>query len=510
MALSHTRIQNPVIWADFPDPDVVRVGDWYYMVTTSMHTMPGCPVLRSRDLKHWELIGYVFETLEANEGHTLADGKGVYGQGSWAASLRYHQGMFYVAFSCNDTGKFYVYRTSDIQRGDWQRTTIPARFHDPSLLFDDNRVYVIYGNGDIYITELTPDLTGVKEGGLHRLLLTTPSEGIGLRCEGCHAYRIGGEYYLLFIEWPRTGHARRRQVCYRSKHLLGPYERRVIFDDDMGYNNKGIAQGAIVDTPSGDWYAVLFQDHDAVGRIPYVLPVTWENGWPLIGVGGKAPQEVVVALPERPLPLNWVTSDDFDHPSGRLPLAWQWNHNPDHRFWSLSERPGHLRLYTGRVVSSVLQAPNTLTQRTEGPTCRGVIEMDVRNMRPGDHAGLIALQSTFGTVGVRCLDEGKAVEMCVRGVHGGERIVEQVPLPARNVRLRIDFDFRESVDVARFYYALPGGEWRKIGCDLAMRYALDHFMGYRVGLFCYAGREAGGYVDIDAFRYIRSADLDLE
>lgn len=504
------RIQNPVIWADFPDPDVIRVGEWFYMVTTSMHTMPGCPIMRSADLKHWELIGYVFETLEESGAHALADGEGIYGQGAWAPCLRHHEGTFYVAFSCNDTGKFYVYRTDGIEGGRWQRTAIPAHFHDPSLLFDDGRVYVIYGNGDIYITELTSDLTGVKEGGLHQLLFSTPSEGIGLRCEGCHAYRIGGEYYLLFIEWPRTGNARRRQVCYRSKHLLGPYERRVIFDDDMGWRNCGIAQGAIVDTPAGGWHAVLFQDHGAVGRIPYVLPVAWEDGWPLVGVDGKAPQEVTVALPERPLRANWVGSDHFDHPDGRLPLAWQWNHNPDHRFWSLAERPGHLRLYAGRVVSSVLQAPNTLTQRTVGPACRAEIDMDVSRMKPGDRAGLIALQSSFGAVGVHCLDEAKAVEMRLRSEDGGEMTAGRAPLPpgTETVRLRIDFDFRDGADVARFYYALPGGPWRKIGRDLAMRYALDHFMGYRIGIFCYAEREAGGCVDIDEFRYIRSADLD--
>lgn len=504
-----TCIRNPVIWADFPDPDVIRVGEWFYMVTTSMHTMPGCPIMRSRDLKHWELVGYVFDTLEENAGHTLVDGRGVYGKGAWAPSLRYHDGTFYVAFSSNDTGKFYIYRTCDIERGPWERTTIPRLFHDPSLLFDDGRVYVIYGNGDIYITELTKDLTGVKEDGLHRQLLSTPAEGMILRCEGCHAYRIGDTYYLLFIEWPRTGHARRRQVCYRAKHLLGPYERRVILDDDGGYHNKGVAQGAIVDTPGGDWYAVLFQDHDAVGRIPHVLPVTWNDGWPIAGVDAKAPQEVEVALPEHPLPVNWVTRDGFDHPDGRLPLAWQWNHNPDHRYWSLTERPGCLRLYTSRVVRSVLQAPNTLTQRTVGPACRAEIDLDASRMKPGDHAGLIALQSHFGTVGVRCLDEGKAVEMCVREGDGGERVVERAPLPSDRVRLRIDFDFRGSVDVARFYFALPGGPWRRIGSDLAMRYTLDHFMGYRIGIFCYASRTTGGWVDVDEFEYVLACSEHL-
>ncbi|WP_370621889.1 family 43 glycosylhydrolase [Bacillus sp. JCM 19034] len=261
--------------------------------------------------------------------------------------------------------QFYIYQTNDIENGPWERSVIEGIYHDPALLFDDGHVYVIYGCGDIRITELTDDVTAVKSDGVNQLLLETEKEGIGLRCEGCHAYKLNGYYYLLFIEWPTGGNQRRRQIAYRSKELFGEYERHIIFDDDMGYFNKGIAQGAIFDTPNNEWYAMLFQDHDAVGRIPYVLPVNWEEDWPMIGVNGKAPEQFEVDLPAVSTKKSLVISDDFDYVQNKLPLNWQWNHNPDNEKWSVTKRPGYLRLETCHLADRILQARNTLTQRTE-------------------------------------------------------------------------------------------------------------------------------------------------
>ncbi|WP_028610057.1 glycoside hydrolase family 43 protein [Paenibacillus harenae] len=501
--MSKTLISNPVIWADVPDVDPIRVGTSYYMVSTSMHTMPGCPIMKSEDLMHWEIAGYVFDRFEDNDAHNLINGKNIYGQGSWAASLRYHNGLFYVCFSSNDTNCFYIYRTRDVESGQWERSVINGLHHDPGLLFDDDRVYVFFGNGGIRITELTADASAVKPGGINKLLFETERGGIGLRCEGCHAYKIGGYYYLFFIEWPRTGNQRRRQICYRSKKLLGPYERKIVFDDDMGYHNKGIAQGGIFDTPGGEWYAMLFQDHDAVGRIPYVLPVSWVEGWPVIGVDGKAPEQFEADLPRSPQkPL--VISDEFDYAENKLAINWQWNHNPDNRLWSLTERPGYLRLTTGGITDSVLYARNTLTQRTEGPACVGMISMDISHMKPGDHAGLVALQNHFGTVGIKIAENGdRFVAMCVNGGDGREKALETIRFDGSRIFLKIAFDFEDSADIADFYYAADGSNWVRIGGSLEMKYTLDHFMGYRIGLFYYAAKEMGGHADFDYFRYSR-------
>ncbi|MEK4516942.1 glycoside hydrolase 43 family protein [Paenibacillus sp. FSL H8-0122] len=501
--MNTARITNPVIWADVPDVDVIRVGPVFYMVSTSMHSMPGCPIMKSVNLKDWEIVAYVYDTFEDNEAHRLEDGKGIYASGSWAASLRHKNGTFYVCFSSNDMDQFYIYQTRNIEHGPWERSVIPGLYHDPALLLDDDgRNYVIYGNGDIRVRELTADLTAVKPGGTDQLLLEGERKDIMLRMEGCHAHKRDGYYFLFFIEWPSAGNQRRRQLCYRSRELLGPYEHRVVLDDDLGYRNNGVAQGGLVDTEEGDWYAVLFQDHGAVGRIPCVFPVTWENDWPVIGDGGKAPVSFGTKLPAGE-PKKLVISDEFEYAENRLALQWQWNHNPDNGLWSVTERPGCLRLRTGRTADSVLTARNTLTQRTEGPACSAETLLYLGGMNEGDRAGMVALQSGYGTVGVTAGEQGQfTVEMCIQGDDGVE-VVESIPFTGERISLRIDFNFKDGVDEARFFYSGDGEVWHSIGQTLHMKYTLDHFMGYRIGLFNYATRQTGGYADFGYFRYHR-------
>lgn len=504
-----TIVTNPIFWADVPDVDVIRVGSDFYMISTSMHTMPGCPIMKSENLANWEIIGYVYDQLEDNDAYNLKDGKNNYGQGQWATSLRYHNGVFYICFSCNDTQKFYVYQTRDIENGEWQRSTIDGLYHDPALLFDNDRVFVISGCGDIRITELTEDLTAVKSGGVNQILLETERQGIGLRCEGCHAYKINGYYYLIFIEWPNEGSRRRRQIAYRSKELFGDYERQIIFDDDMGYQNQGIAQGAIFDTLDGDWYAMLFQDHGAVGRIPYILPVQWIDGWPMVGIDGKAPESFIVNLPETN-DKSLVVSDEFNYQENVIGQSWQWNHNPDNNLWSFTERPGYLRLKTGYLTDHVLQARNTLTQRTEGPTCTAITLMDTTHMKPGDYAGLIALQSNFGTVGVQVNQGGEKCITMTRKDGVVDAIIEEKILETNMIYLKVDFNFVDSIDIAKFYYSTNGDAWTEIGESLQMKYTLDHFMGYRIGLFNYATQQIGGHVDFNYFHYLKNNKMIRE
>ncbi|MDU0202063.1 glycoside hydrolase family 43 protein [Paenibacillus sp. MAH-36] len=502
--MENVTITNPIIWADVPDPCVIRVGTAYYMVSTSMHAMPGCPIMKSENLMDWKIVNYVYDTLEDNDANNLLDGKGIYGKGSWAASLRHHNGTFYVCFSSNDMNQFYIYRTADIENGKWERSVIAGIHHDPSLLFDDGRVYVIHGNGSIRITELTSDVMTVKSGGIDQRLFETERDGIMLRCEGCHAYKLNGYYYLFFIEWPNTGNRRRRQLCYRSRELLGVYEHKVILDDDMGYRNHGIAQGGIVDTPQDEWYALFFQDHDAVGRIPIVLQVTWVEDWPVIGMEGKVQVSFQAQFPSTAptAPTQLVISDEFDYNENKLLLNWQWNHNPDNRLWSVIARPGWLRLETGNITDSILLARNTLTQRTEGPVCIGITAMDVSHMKPGDHAGMVALQNHFGTVGIQIAANGERyVAMCVNGGDGSEEAVERILYEDSLIYLKIHFNFENSTDLASFYYSADGEEWKKIGSSLKMKYTLDHFMGYRIGLFNYATKQVGGHADFDFFRF---------
>jgi len=495
-------VKNPIIWADFPDPDVIRIDDTYYMVCTTMFVMPGGPILKSKDLYHWELVSYIFETIEENDIYQLKNGKNAYGRGQWATSLKYHKGTFYACFMCHDMKKTYIYYTDNIEKTGWNRYVIEGSYHDMSFLFDEDKAYLIYGNGDIRIVELRDDLSGIKENGVDRLLFSTPSENIRLRCEGCRAYKINEYYYLMFIEWPADGYGRRRVVCYRSRELLGEYERKIILDDDMGYHNQGIAQGVLIDTSEGKWYSILFQDHGAVGRIPYLIPVSWENGWPVIGVDGKVPESFEVPFEKydtKPL----IISDSFNHPEDKLDLCWEWNHNPQVGCWSFTERPGYLRLRSTSLAKDILTARNTLTQRTSGPRCAFTVELDTEGMNPGDYAGLVALQGNYGMIGVMADENGlKRVVVSKRDCEGNQKDEMYLPFPGTRIFLKIEFDFEDSIDTASFYFSIDGSQWRPLGTNLKMTYTLDLFIGYRIGIFYYSQKQAGGVADFRNFRYI--------
>jgi beta-xylosidase len=225
-----------------------------------------------------------------------------------------------------------------------------------------------------------------------------------LHAEGSQLMKHDGKYYLFNITWPRNG--MRTVVLHRADKITGPYEGRVALQD------RGIAQGCIIDTPEGDWYAYMFRDFGAVGRIPYLMPMKWEDGWPVLGIDGKVPD--TLDIPVKNIGVKKiVASDEFKRKSGdnKLPLAWQWNHNPDNRFWSLNQRKGHLRLTTGRVDTDVLQSRNMLTQRTFGPECSASISLDVSNMKEGDCTGFIALQRRYGYVGVKMENGAKYIVM---------------------------------------------------------------------------------------------------
>ena len=505
---------NPMLWADVPDPDVIRVGDTYYMVSTTMHLMPGAPIMRSRDLKNWETVSYVFDRLTDSPKYDLLEGT-AYGRGQWATSLKYHNGRFYALLAPNEAGPMgntYIY-TAERAEGPWTLLSRMRHFHDCSLFFDDDdRVYVVYGTGEMM--ELKQDLSDVIEGSHHQLFKREADEtGI---LEGSRMLKYKGRYYLLMISqvWGVPGR-HRREVCYRSDNIRGPYEKHVILESDFG-GFPYVGQGTIVDSEYGDWYAIIFQDRGGVGRVPTLMPCRWIDGWPLLGdEEGRVPDRMRVVKtgePERHI----VCSDDFS--GAKLGLHWQWNHNPVDAAWSLTERPGWLRLKTSRVVPNLFLAPNTLTQRMEGPQCCGVVKMDLSKMKDGDCAGFSAFNSDAGVLcvkkegrrwvlsfseqSVKLTQREKAVERV------DEHVVRQVALNSPMVWLRIDADFNVGRDIASFHYSLDGESWEQLGSDYKLRFDWQRFfMGSKFALFNYATKRLGGSVDFDFFDYTVAEEI---
>ena len=511
-----TQANNPLTGLDYPDPDVIRVENVYYMVSTTMHFFPGCEILRSYDLANWEHAAYVFERLDSTQGQRLLGTQNIYGKGMWAASLRYHGGLFYVLFSANDTKKTYLFTAERIE-GPWTKKEVEGFYHDASLLFDDDgKVYLSSGNCDVRIVQLKEDLSGPMPGGLSRIAVSDAGNPL-LGYEGSHFYKINGKYYLFLIHSLQT-QWKRVQACFAADSLTGEFRGGDILNDDLGYHNQGVAQGGVVDTPEGDWYAVLFQDRGAVGRIPVLIPLSWKDGFPVLGKDGAVPEKILVRAAKtehayEPL----VCSDDFrggaelskeetarKYGTFGLRSAWQFNHEPDLTFVKHCPRKGKLFLKTGKQSTDVLQAQNTLTQRMRFPFCAAEVTLDVTGLKDGDCAGLCALQGCYGFVGVKKRQGETHVVMVSRELLDGQLLPEKeweaVFLPEKSVRLRLEADFTDGRDEARFFY-LAGDTWKPIGALHKLYFRLDHFTGCRFGLFLYSKEQIGGTAGFQEFRY---------
>ena len=504
-------IHNPMLWADCPDPDVIRVDDTFYMVSTTMHLMPGAPVMKSKDLKNWETVGYIFDRLTDSPKYDLLEGT-VYGRGQWATSLKYHDGKFWALFAPNEggpMGQTYIC-TAPKAEGPW---TIHARlrhFHDATLFFDeDGTPYVFYGTGEM--CQLSRDLKSVVEGS-NRHYFEREADERGL-LEGTRVVKHNGTYYAQLISHVYAPGRHRREVCYRTNDLNGKWEKAVILESDFG-GFSYLAQGTIVDTKDGDWYGIMFQDRGGVGRVLTLSPVRWIDGWPMLGdERGKVP-EVMRPYKSGEPATAIVCPDEFN--GERLGLHWQWNHNPINEAWSLTERPGFLRLKTNRVVPNLYLAPNTLTQRMEGPTCSGSIALDITKMKDGDCAGFSAFNGDSGVLTIKKDDKKLTLVMSEQNVQltdrekavkeVNEKEIERVELnpKTKNIYLRIDGDFQpRHGDAANFFYSLDGQTWQPIGTK-GYRMNFDYrrfFMGSKFAIFCYATKKAGGYIDVDKFDY---------
>lgn len=525
---------NPLFYDEFSDPDILRVGDDYYLAGTTMHAVPGLVILHSKDLVNWENVAYCFDRFDFPEDRfALRNHQEIYGQGIWAPCIRYANGQFYVFSNINGKG-LQCYTAKDI-KGPWEHHNMKGNIYDLGVLFDDDgKIYAIHGYGTVKCTELKPDMSGPIED-TERVIIPE-GNGVG---EGHHMYKIDGMYYLISTDYMPNG----RTLCSRSKSIWGPYETRVITaDETYGYHAASLTQvprgekyrigqdgtkfalgpvdvnatactnahqGGIVQYKDGSWWALLMQDFHSIGRTVCLMPITWEDGWPMIGLKGnlgRAPRtwfkpgtaEGFYGL-EGPQPMRapYDRCETFD--GKQLGRVWQWNHNPEEKMWSL--KGGKLRLQS-MPAEQLMWARNTLTQRVIGPNSITTVELSVKGLKAGDVAGLGNINVPCSWIGV----VNKGEQLILRCFEQLTNDTVDVELP--NITKKSDFTGKiwlRSIgeydkDQAQYAYSLDGKEFHTLGRMMPLSYQLITFQGSRHALFAFniTGKN-GGFAEFDNF-----------
>ena len=510
---------NPLFYDEFSDPDILRVGDDYYLAGTTMHTVPGLVILHSKDLVNWENISYCFDRFDFDDdAFSLKNHKEIYGQGVWAPAIRYANGQFYVFTNINGKG-LQCYTSKDIH-GPWKHHNMQGRIYDLSVLFDDDgKIYAIHGYGEVKCTELKSDMSGPIEETEHTIIPEGNAVG-----EGHHMYKIGGMYYLISTDYRPNG----RTLCSRSKSIWGPYETITITaDETFGYHAApltqvpqdeqyrighdgtkfgipevdkdatactNIHQGGIVEDQSGQWWALLMMDFHSIGRTVTLAPITWKDGWPMLGLEGnlgRAPRTWLKpninagVQPHAP----YERSENFnDKTLGRV---WQWNHNPDDSKWRLKN--GRLRLQS-MPAEQLMWARNTLTQRVIGPVSVATVELYTKGMKDGDVAGLGNINVPCSWIGI--VKDGQ--QTILRCFEQATNDTIETPVTTDKLWLRIVGNYDH--DSAHYEYSLDGEHYQQIGREMPLSYQLISFQGSRHALFAfnYKGKN-GGYAEFDNF-----------
>jgi xylan 1,4-beta-xylosidase len=496
---------NPLFYGEFEDPDVIRVGEDYYLAGTTMHMNPAVELLHSKDLVNWDLVGYCGDRLDLGPAYRL-EGGNIYGHGIWAPCIRYNQGMFYVFCNVNGAG-LMVYRSKSIS-GPWERNQLPGR-HDMSVLFDDDgKIYLISGATSPYpIEELAPDLRSFIPGVRHQLE--------GRMGEGHHLYKINGKY----VDVSAIPGGPVDQMVATADSIDGPWKvDRMVQSESLGVtaaapavarnDDRGLwlHQGGIVSTPSGEWWSIIMSDHGSAGRMVSLVPITWNEGFPLIGLPGnlrKAPNTWVkpnTGFSQPPTP-TYVWDENFN--DGKINPHWQWNHVPDDTKWSLTEKKGVLRLHS-LPADSFYNARNSVCQRPPGPESVQTVKLDSSGMLAGDTAGLGLLSTPYAWIGVVKTAEGSSIQMTQgrsegRGPGAPSATTVTGPNNPRAVvwlRTACNFD----TDQVVFSWSEDGKKFTPLGPPFTPTFQLTTFQGVRPALFHFnTSGHAGGYADFDDY-----------
>jgi beta-xylosidase len=503
--LGDGNFANPVIFADYSDPDVVRVGSDYYLVSSSFNCTPGLPVLHSCDLVNWTLVNHAVTNLPHERYDHVQ-----YGAGVWAPAIRFHDGLFFIFFPMPDEGIFVT--TAATPEGTWSLPHLvqPGKgLIDPCPIWDDDgKAYLVHayansraGTKDkLRVRPMAPDASRLLGEG--HVVIDNPQRHPTI--EGPKFLKHNGLYYILA---PAGGVETGWQVALRASHIYGPYEDRIVLEQGASAIN-GPHQGALVDTPNGEWWFVHFQDTGVYGRVTHLQPVTWQEGWPVIGVDQDANGigEPVVSwlMPQRGGPIAVpATSDDFGQ--SVLGLQWQWNANHKDDWCSLTERPRNLRLFAQPFEGDdIALIPNILSQKFPARSFAVETALDCSALRPGEQAGLIVLGVHHAALRI-CRESEDAfvfhylIDNQIASVISGKSVPN---------RLRVDV-CAGGLCVFAYSYG-PNCEITRI--DTPFQATKGHWIGARIGMFCIAPVSAAprGHADFASFEFSPPQKFDLE
>lgn len=492
---------NPVLYADYSDPDVIRVGKTYYLVASSFHFSPGIPVLKSEDLVHWTIIGHVLPKLTFGPDYDMpgpvllndATSKPTtgtrYAGGVWAPAIRFHDGLFYVYWPTPDEGVFMA--TAKDPAGPWSapvQVLAGPGYEDPCPFWDDDgQAWLIHskvGAGPLILHRMSADGKSVLDDGK-----VVAEDRVNLPyLEGPKLYKRHGWYYIFA---PYGGVETGNEAVLRSRSIEGPYEARTVLEKGTTAV-QGPHQGGYVETPSGQGWFLHFNSTGAFGRIDHLEPVRWQDDWPVIGdpIPGTTSGQPVIrhAMPDTGVVSYARLQDSDEFASGKLGLQWEWNHNPDDSRWSLTERPGYLRMHAGSA-EHLVSARNTLTQILQGPNETMTARIDISHMTDGQRAGLALFGVRPIWIGVvrdgvqsHVILSSAGVETMGPAVKGG------------TIELRAEVSKDRSVVMS---YSLDGKTFVPMGGANLWRFSW--WKGSRPALFTYTTGSDGGFVDVDWF-----------
>lgn len=482
--LGNGRYVNPILNADYSDPDIIRVGEKYYMVCSDFHFI-GMPVLESDDMVNWQIISQVYSKFDFPEWGNNER----YGGGSWAPTIRYHDGKFWVFFCTPNEGLFMSNATNP--KGPWSplhNVKHISGWEDPCPFWDeDGQAYIgrsQLGAGPIILHKMSPDGTRLLDDGV------TIYEGPV--AEGTKIHKMNGYYYMSI---PEGGVATGWQTVLRAKNIYGPYESKIVLEQGAGDIN-GPHQGALVDTPEGEWWFYHFQSTDPLGRVVHLQPVEWKDGWPFIGVDldnngiGEPVKEWIKPNTGKNVAITAPQgSDEFS--STTLNLQWQFNHNPVNENWSLTDKAGYFTIKALKA-NRLRDSKNMLTQKMMGYIGEASTKVDCNDLADGQRAGLFCVANLYNAIGVTRKDDKNYVYFESDGSYN-----EITPVPEPVVYFKVSMDAKANQH--QLYYSLDDKTFVPCGEPYELR--SSDWKGARVGVFSYNTESDAGKAHFDWFKY---------